>query len=302
MGPWSHGSLGGREVGELRYPPNAVIDPFDLILPWFEHTLKGEDNEVEDWPAVEVYLMGAVDEQDAPGNVWVELETWPPDSIATGFYLADSGRLVSDPESAGEVAMEIDPGDPVPTLGGANLFPNLEVDGRPMGDGPHDQRPIEAREDVVTFTSDVLSEPLTVMGRVSCTLWVRPDTTDFDLAVRLTDVYPDGRSMLVLDGIQRLRMRCGDDVECFATPGEPIQVTVDLWSTALVFNAGHRIRISVSGSNSPRFEVNPNHGGDLNGDEPPVRARPDLLFGGDSPSVLTLPVRPPMRRATGRRH
>ncbi len=169
-----------------------------------------------------------------------------------------------------------------------------------MGEGPHDQRAIEARDDVITFTTEVLDRPLPVMGRLRCTLWVRPDTPDLDLAVRLTDVYPDGRSMLVADGIQRARMRCGDDVECLATPGEPIELTVDLWSTALVFNAGHRIRISVSGTNAPRFEVNPNHGGDLNGDDPPVIAAPELLMGAEHPSRVVLPVVESLRRPSGR--
>jgi hypothetical protein len=83
-------------------------------------------------------------------------------------------------------------------------------------------------------------------------------------------------------------------------PGQPVEVTVDLWSTALVFNAGHRVRISISGSNAPRFEVNPNHGGDLNSDDPPQLARPQILVGPEYPSKLVLPVMPPMRRATGR--
>jgi predicted acyl esterase len=300
MGPWSHGSLGTREVGELRYPFNAAVDPLGMILPWLDHTLKGHDNDVDDWRPVRVYLMGAVGEEDAPGNVWVEFDSWPPHTVATGLFLTEDSGLVDEPPIAGEIRLDMDPTDPVPTLGGANLFPNLEVDGRAMGDGPYDQQPIESRDDVFTFTSDELMEPMSVMGRVSCVLWVRPDTTDFDLAVRLTDVYPDGRSMLVLDGIQRFRMSCGDDVECFAVPGEPVEVTVDLWSTALVFNAGHRVRVSISGSNAPRFEVNPNHGGDLNGDDPPSVAQPDLLFGPEYPSRLVVPVRPPMRRATGR--
>ena len=123
---------------------------------------------------------------------------------------------------------------------------------------------------------------------------------DLDLAVRLSDVYPDGRSMLVLDGIQRARMRCGDDRECMLIPGVPTEITVDLWSTAIVFNAGHRIRISVSGSNAPRFEVNPNHGGDLNGEESAILALPELLFGPDHPSRLELPVPVSPRRIGGR--
>jgi putative CocE/NonD family hydrolase len=131
---------------------------------------------------------------------------------------------------------------------------------------------------------------MTVVGRVRCRLWIRPDTPDLDLAVRLTDVYPDGRSMLVSDGIQRARMRCGDDRECFLTPGVPTELVVDLWSTALVFAAGHRVRIDVSGSNAPRFEVNPNDGGDLNALPQGTIARPVLLVGTGHASRLELPI------------
>jgi len=193
------------------------------------------------------------------------------------------------------VVVRMDPADPVPTLGGSNLHPDLEVDGRAMGDGPYDQRPIEDRPDVAVFSSQPLEEALTVMGRVRCRIWLRPDTRDLDLAVRLSDVYPDGRSMLIGDGIQRARMRCGDRRECLLTPGQPALITVDMWSTAYVFNSGHRIRVSLSGSNAPRFEVNPNHGEDLNGDAPAVIARPDLLLGAPYMSRLELPVPLPRR-------
>jgi putative CocE/NonD family hydrolase len=129
------------------------------------------------------------------------------------------------------------------------------------------------------------------MGRLRCRLWIRPDTPDVDLSVRLSDVYPDGRSMLVVDGIRRARNRCGDDVECLLEPGVPTEIEVDLWSTAMVFNAGHRIRVAVAGSNWPRFEINPNDGADIESGTPTV-ARPKLLFGPDFPSALELPVSP----------
>jgi len=300
MGPWSHNSLGERVVGEVTFPANAVLDPLDTFLPWLDHTLRGSSNEVTEWPAVRVYLMGG-QEEGAPGNVWVELADWPPATRERRLYLAEGGRLSSTVPPSGARELVIDPDDPVPTLGGNNLFADLEVDDRRMGDGPHDQRSIEERADVLSFSTSPLPGPLTVMGRVSATLWIRPDAHDLDLAVRLTDVTPDGRSMLILDGIQRARMRCGDDRECLLVPGVPTEVSVDLWSTAMVFNAGHRIRIDVSGSNSPRFEVNPNTGESLEGPQRGVVARPDLLFGPDHPSRIELPVPLPGVRRTARR-
>ena len=110
--------------------------------------------------------------------------------------------------------------------------------------------------------------------------------------------------MLIMDGIQRARMRCGDDIECFLTPGVPTEIEVDLWSTAKVFNAGHRIRVAVAGTNWDRFERNSNDGGDLN-DPNYVVAYPEILFGPDHPSSVELPISidrfaPSPRRATGR--
>jgi len=305
VGPWTHGyDPGDTTAGQLEYPRNSELDPVLLTLAFLDHWTKGKHNGVEDWPAVRVYLMGAVGEEGAPGNVWVDLDRWPPGLPSQRLYLTAAGELSWTPPPAGEVELVADPSDPVPTLGGANLFPNLEVDGRPMGSGPWDQRPVEQRADVLSFTTPVLGSPVTVMGPVKARLWVLPDTPDLDLSVRLTDVYPDGRSMLVIDGIARARFRCGDDRECFLTPGVPAEIEVDLWSTAIAFNAGHRIRVDIAGSNWPRFEVNPNDGGSL--DEPPeegVVAHPRLLTGATHPSSLELPVRTPSvtpRRPTGR--
>lgn len=290
VGPWVHTGVGTAQAGELTYPSNAAnfVDVLAAVRDWYDHWLRGKTPAVEQWPAVHVYLMGAVGEAGAPGNVWLDLSAWPPPAVTTAFYLGTGRSLGIEQLPTGEIELRSDPGAPVPTVGGGNLFES--VDGQLQGIGPLDQRPIEGRSDVLVFSTPVLEEPVTVMGRVRCLVWVRPDTKDFDIAVRLADVYPDGRSMLVADGIQRARFRCGDDRECLADPGGPIEMTVDLWSTALAFNRGHRIRILISGSNWPRFEVNRNDGGDLNGAGAGVMARPVVLVGSSFPSRLELPV------------
>lgn len=301
VGPWTHGDYGLNAAGQLTYPPNAVLDLDDLLLEWLDHCFNDGPSAVDDWPAVRVYLMGAVGEAGAPGNRWIGLASWPPAVSTMSLFLAPGGLLSPDPPlSAGLGTLTIDPADAVPTLGGANLFPDLVVDGRPMGDGPWDQGAIESRSDVMTFTTDPLDQPVTVMGPVRVRLWIEPDTPDLDLAVRLTDVYPDGRSMLVSDGIARARARCGDDRECLLTEGLPTEIEVDVGSTAIAFNAGHRIRIVVSGTNWPRFEVNPNHGAPFDSDLPPRIARPVLLGGPEHPSRLELPVPVSPRRVTSR--
>lgn len=303
MGPWTHGGLFTNLIGALIYPWNAVRNPLNMLLPWYDATLRGDTSEIDHWPAARVYLMGAVGEAGAPGNEWIDLDEWPPPVQPRQFYLSAAAGLAITLPAPGDLTLLSDPSDPVPTIGGANLHASLMVDGREMGAGPQDQRPIEKRSDVLTFTTEVLAQPVTVMGPVRAKVWLVPDTPDLDLAVRLTDVYPDGRSMLVLDGIQRARMRCGDDTECLLTPGKPVELTVELWSTALIFNAGHRIRISVSGSNWPRFEVNPNNGRNLNLMAPGQVAQPRLLFGANHPSRLELPVLSELSvvRRTGRR-
>jgi predicted acyl esterase len=300
VGPWTHNGAFENTAGALQYPANAGLDPLALMKAWYEATLGPEPSGLDGWPVARVYLMGPVGKPGRPGNRWLELDGWPPPSRPQLLYLAADGGLAAEPPVAGESELVADPIHPVPTLGGANLYPEIVIDDRYMGDGPQDQQPIEARDDVLVFSTDVLERPLTVAGRVRATIWLVPDTPDLDLCVRLTDVYPDGRSMLVLDGIQRARMRCGDQIECLLTPGEPVELTVDLWSTAMVFDAGHRIRLVVSGSNWPRFEVNPNNGLDLDLETTPQVARPRLLFGTDPASRLVLPVLAEPVRATSR--
>jgi predicted acyl esterase len=283
IGPWTHYGTFQQTQGEFTFPTNAIfVDDFiPIARDWFDHWLKGGKAGVASWPAAQVYLMGAVGERGAPGNQWLDLPDWPPLATVVPFFLGGGRSLATLQPPPTEVGMVMDPANPVPTLGGQELS---------SAAGPYDQRPLEARPDVLSFSTPALVRPVTVVGRVRCRLWIRPDTPDLDLTVRLTDVYPDGRSMLATDGNQRARMRCGDSQECVLTPGVPTEIVVDMWSTAIIFNARHRIRIDVAGSNAPRFEVNPNDGGDLNHPSAGIVARSVLLLGPDTPSRLELPV------------
>ena len=164
MGPWTHNDLFSRQAGALTYPANAALDPIDLLLPWYEATLRDEPSAIEDWPVVRAYVMGAVGEPGAPGNVWVGLDRWPPRAATRELFLTADGELESTAPGEGELPLVSDPDHPVYTLGGANLSPDLIVDGRPMGDGPQDQRPIEARDDVAVF-DDRAAERAAARGR-----------------------------------------------------------------------------------------------------------------------------------------
>jgi putative CocE/NonD family hydrolase len=196
--------------------------------------------------------MGDVVDEKAPGNYWRSADTWPPQAKATPYYLqANKGLTTSKPEGDDQQTYKYDPHDPVPSRGGQNLL---------IDKGPMDQRPVESRPDVLLFTTEPLAEPVEVTGRITAKLYVSSDCPDTDFTVKLCDVYPDGRSLLVTDGIRRASLRNGYEKHEALVAGEVYELEVDLWSTSLVLNKGHRIRVAVSSSNSPRFEPNPNTG------------------------------------------
>ncbi|MEZ4650477.1 MAG: CocE/NonD family hydrolase [Candidatus Eisenbacteria bacterium] len=283
VGPWHHG-VGVVPVGELTYPDadpalgEAIVGN---ALDWFNYWEKGANNGIMAKPPVAYYLMGDPDMPGAPGNEWRASSVWPPASTSVSYYLGAGGGLSHTEFDPGADTFVFDPLDPVPTLGGNNLVLAL---------GPYDQRPVENRSDVILFETPPLANALEVVGQIEVVLYASSDRLDTDFTAKLTDVHPDGRSMLVCDGILRARFRNGFDGEELLTPGEVERYVIDLGSTALAFAPGHRLRLAVSSSNSPRFAVNPNHGGPFGSDDPPVVATNTIHLGGQSPSALVLPV------------
>ncbi|MBI4582068.1 MAG: CocE/NonD family hydrolase [Planctomycetes bacterium] len=298
IGPWCHGGPGTdakpKRTGEFLFPANSRKLPCPLSgVEWFDHYLKGQDNGADRAPAVVYYTMGAVDEPGAPGNVWRMEPSWPPTAEMTVWYLHADGTLgPAKPADARAVGGGVtaatprtfiaDPHDPVPTHGGANLN---------LAQGSFDQRDVESRPDVLVFTSAPLDAPTEVTGPITATLHVASDGPDADFAVKLCDLYPDGRSMIVCDGILRARHRKGVDRIDPLTPGEVTTLTVDLTATSLVFNRGHRVRVSVAGSNYPRFDVNPNTGWPAWPFSPQRVAHNTLHCSPAHPSAITLPIR-----------
>ncbi|MBI2297690.1 MAG: CocE/NonD family hydrolase [Armatimonadetes bacterium] len=280
MGPWGHGIT--PKIGDLSYP-NSGKAPGPLNeLAWFGYWLKGQDTGVKDAPAVTYYLMGDPTDPTSPGNVWKTSDVWPPKHTPTALFLHRDGALSATAPAAGDEPLRYTyaPANPVPTRGGNNL--NLPA-------GPRDQRDVEGRPDVLTFTGAPLTDPLTITGPILAKLWVASSAVDTDFTVKLTDVYPDGRSMLVIDGIRRMKHRNTFEQDELLTPGEVYPITVDCWSTALVFSTGHRIRIDVSSSNSPKWQPNPNTGKPF-GDLEKVKADNTVYLYGARPSHVVLPV------------
>ncbi len=285
LGPWSHGVL-QEKVGDLTFPggkqpPDKVHDQWR----WFDHVLKGEPNGVEHWPAVTYYVVGDTLDPHAPGNVWRTANTWPPlKTRPTPFFLHGDGTLdaVKSSHSA-LLSYTYDPRDPVLTVGGIQLT---------LPAGPINQVLVEARPDVLLFTSGVLPEPVEVTGRVQARLWVSSDATDTDFLVRLCDVYPDGRSFNLCEGILRTRFRDGLDHQKLLKPGQIYPLKVDCWSTSVIFNRGHRIRVHVTSSSFPGFDPNPNTGEPFRASDRTRVARNTLYLDSRHPSQIILPIAP----------
>jgi putative CocE/NonD family hydrolase len=282
MGPWTHGGAGRVQQGELIYPENCV-DTFSNTLFWDmanEYTMNQPGN-YDEWPSVYYYVMGDVTDINASGNEWREADDWPPAHTDTNWYIHENGVLSTDyPSNYDSIGYTYDPTDPVPSVGGQNL--NLPS-------GPYDQTSVENRDDVLIFTSDVLTEPYEATGAIKAKLFVSSDCPDTDFTVKLTDVYPDGRSMLITDGILRMRNREGADHWEFMEPGEIYEVEIDLWSTSYIWNTGHRIRIAISSSNYPRFLANPNTIDSMAQNTTYNIAENTIYLDSDNPSCIILP-------------
>lgn len=250
IGPWLHGRLNkNNKVGEFTYPENAIWPEHEHMVRWFGHWLRGESNGVEQEPKVRYYVMGAVGEADAPGNVWRSTPDWPPPATITPLYLASEGRLQSQPTEASDSSTSFvsDPLHPMEIPGSS--FP-----------GAKDARPYEQQSQVRTFTSPPLDQPVEWTGRVRAHLFVSSTATDTDLIVRISDVYPDGRSMLLVDYPWRLRYRNGFDREVLLEPDRVTPIEFDVGWISQIFARGHRIRVTVASTGSPLYEPNPQTG------------------------------------------
>ena len=227
--------------------------------------------------------MGDPEDKNAPGNEWRNAESWPVPSAPTPLYLHRDGKLNREKPTVNEASREYnyDPKNPVPTVGGQNLTAAV---------GPADQRSVENRPDMLVFTSEALKEPLEVTGRIRVKLWISSSAVDTDWTAKLCDVYPDGRSMLVTDGLIRARYRESFQQERLLEPGKVYPVEIDLWSTSLIFNRGHRLRVAISSSNSPRFEPNPNTAAAFRADDQTVIAHNTVYLDRDRHSHILLPV------------
>ena len=280
MGPWAHGV--GRPAGELRFPDIRPPARYGQKR-WFDYTLKGVKNGMMADKAVAYYVMGDARGRDAPGNAWRYADRWPVPATQTPYYFRGDGTLTTAKPDDKKASRQytFDPASPCPTVGGRNL--NLPS-------GPRNQNAIEQRGDLLNFTTAPLGKPVEVTGRIRATIHVASSAVDTDLSVRFCDVYPDGSSYLMAEGMLRLRYRDSLSKPTPLTPGTVYAVSVDCWSTSVVVNTAHRIRVSVTSSNWPRFDVNPGTGRPATPSGKAVKQTNRISCDAAHPSRIILPV------------
>ncbi|PTE20621.1 hypothetical protein C5F48_16545 [Cereibacter changlensis JA139] len=278
------GAAGSGAVGDTPVGPEAMLPFESLFVDFMGHYL-------QDLPAPELppYLYYVLVE-----DRWREAESWPPEGTERREFLlgsggdtrsaAGDGRLLETPGTAATDSIVSDPADPVPSIGGAICCTGA-LDDRA---GPRYQDEVEARQDVLVYTSDPGDSDLLIAGPLSARLFVSTDTPDADIVARLSDVGPDGRSRMIQEGALRLRWRDGFAAPNLMQPGEVVEAEVDMRHIAYLLQAGHRLRLTLAGSSFPRLERNLNTGGRNYDETEGRRATLTLHTGSGTPSALTM--------------
>jgi putative CocE/NonD family hydrolase len=290
IGPWAHAPTSPEgKVGDVVFGKDAVLDMTGTALRWFDYMLKGVRNELASAPPVRLFIMG--------DNVWRDEQEFPlARTRYTKFFLhsgrganglAGDGQLsVEEPGAERPDQFEYDPDNPVPTIGGRLCC------GTALPPGPFDQRPNETRPDVLIFSTPALAQDLEATGFVTVELYASTSAADTDFTALVADVDASGYARFLTDGIVRARYRTATSQPEEVVPGKVYKYVIDLWATANVFKAGHRVRLYLSSSNFPRFNRNPNTGEMMLGASRSVKARQTVFHGGDYKSALILPVIP----------
>jgi len=287
MGPWTHGDRSKSWSGDVDFGPASTIDNNlaahwrEYRLRWFDHWVKGVANGVDKEPAVRLFLMGGGSERKNSagrmdhGGRWIESKDWPlPGTQFTPYYLHADGKLDPAKPKAKDasIAYDYDPANPVPTMGGPLTSGAPVFDGGAFDQREHERffgcrmpgMPLAARPDVLVFETPPLEQDVAVIGPITVKLYVSSNCPDTDFTAKLIDVhppnadYPQGYAMNLCDGILRCRYRKSWEKPEPMQDGEVYEITIEPFATCNLFKAGHRIRLDVSSSNFPRYDVNPN--------------------------------------------
>jgi putative CocE/NonD family hydrolase len=274
LGPWQHGAISvtKTKLGIADFGASAGVDYDSVLLRWFDHLMK--DKPAPPTPPVSIFVMGA--------NQWRYENEWPlKRQLETSFYLQDGGSLTPASPATGKPDQYVfDPADPV-------WDPTNEAS------EPFDQKEIEARKDVLVYTSQPLTQDLEATGRIIAELFVSSSAKDTDFAITFCDVSPEGVSMNLTSmdaGFLRMRYRNGFEKQELMQPGSIYKIRIDNLITSNLFRKGHRIRLQITSSKTPHYDPNTNTGGNLATDTELLKATQTIYHDREHPSRLILPV------------
>jgi putative CocE/NonD family hydrolase len=317
VGPWTHSGNGRPYAGDVSFGDSAAIADFatDFHLRWYDHFLKGRATGVEKDAPVRLFVMGTGDgHKDADGRLfhggyWRDAHRWPlPGTRMVPYYFHADGTLTMDEPRASEssTTYTVDPRRPVPTIGGGSSAR--------LKDGGYNQRedprfppsqppylPLRSRADIVVFQTAPLTEDVEVIGPIMVVLHASSNRPDTDFTAKLVDVYPasdawpGGFDLNLTDAIIRGRYRATREHAVMLVPGQVYPFRIEPFPTANVFKKGHRIRVDISSSNFPRFDVNPNTGEPLGKSRRMVTADNTIHHNATYPSHIVLPIAPARR-------
>lgn len=324
LGPWTHGQRSVTYAGDVDFGDRATLDGqvgedyFALRRDWFDRHMLGRDDAPEHLPApVRIFVMGGGSGRRTAegrldhGGTWRNEQQWPPARMQPiNLFLHRDGSLRDTRPDAGQlpVSYDFDPADPVPTIGGAIAsgapvmfaggFDQRETVG--LFGARHPGRALADRTDVLVFETEPLDRDTEVTGNVVAHLMVASSAVDTDFTIKLVDVhpanadYPEGYALNLAHGILRARFRNSFEDPQPMEPGQVHAITIRTFPTSNLFLAGHRIRIEISSSNFPHFDVNPNSDWRVPG-APAQVARNSVFVDRDHPSHIVLPVVPPAK-------
>jgi hypothetical protein len=269
------------------FGPNARYAYRDLQIRWFDHYLLGRNNGVDTLPPFDDFVIN--------DNTWRQEHEWPlARAKATKWYVSSGGNARTSggdgvldtlpPTGAATDTFTYNPGDPTPYL----------IDSRELEESLNeDYTALNAtRPDALVFTSPPLAKAIEVTGEMTATVWAASDRKDTDWTVMLLDVWPDGHAERVQDGLVRARFRKGMDREVPLVPGRVERYDIDLWFTSMVFEPGHRLRVSIASALFPKYDRNLNTGGNNERDSVYVVAHQRVLHDVAHPTYVTLPMVP----------
>lgn len=243
--PSGHGAIGGLKFPDATFPYAAVAG-----VPSVKDILTGSPKQEKS--VLVYYLMGDIKAPDAPGNRYMWSNVWPVPSTPTSYYARKDGTLALAPprDKDASLTYAYDPKNPVPSIGGSWAIGERS--------GPLDQRPLKDRKDILRFATEPLAAPVGITGKVWVELAFSSDAPDTMFTVKLIDIYPDGYEAVFRESAGLARYWQGLDKPAPLKPGKVYRLMLDCWSTALVFNKGHRIGLHISSSSDPSYEVHPN--------------------------------------------